>query len=282
MGDHADQTPPAPQPHRDRADDQPYPASGTKTRRTKRRETEVLARLPESPLQPQPHDGHGRCRPHPGASTLQTLSDQNSPPGGMHIRCIDCTEPATHRGRCKSHHTTYEGRASIRTRRARSRRRANRRDAAARLRRRVQERGSAWCDWCTGTFPPDGVDVYHMRPLSLGGEDVDNVQVLCRGCHGLKTVTGVRGRRLSLRRAPAFSGDLPTRPRGRHSRVHRPEVARTGDGGTLPRVAQARSRCGRRPCTPAVPRRLGRGQQRAGAVHGLKASTEFGGAAVSC
>ncbi|MER5549926.1 hypothetical protein ABT072_47955 [Streptomyces sp. NPDC002589] len=26
-----------------------------------------------------------------------------------------------------------------------------------------------------------------MRPLSLGGEDVDsNVQVLCRGCRGLK------------------------------------------------------------------------------------------------
>ncbi len=27
-----------------------------------------------------------------------------------------------------------------------------------------------------------------MRPLSLGGEDVDgNVQVLCHGCHALKT-----------------------------------------------------------------------------------------------
>lgn len=105
-------------------------------------------------------------------------------------RCIDCAETATHRGRCKTHHDSYEGRPSVRTRRARGRRRANRRDAAARLRRRVDERGSAWCDWCLADFPADGVDVDHVRPLSLGGEDVDgNVQVLCRGCHALKTAT---------------------------------------------------------------------------------------------
>ncbi|MBC3984982.1 HNH endonuclease [Streptomyces sp. AC536] len=67
-------------------------------------------------------------------------------------------------------------------------RRASRRDAAARLRRRVDERGSAWCDWCLGDFPAGGVDVDHVRPLFLGGEDVDrNVQVLCHGCHGLRT-----------------------------------------------------------------------------------------------
>ncbi|WP_229848372.1 HNH endonuclease [Streptomyces melanogenes] len=41
-----------------------------------------------------------------------------------------------------------------------------------------------------GDFPADGVDVDHVRPLSLGGEDVDsNVQVLCHGCHQLKTRT---------------------------------------------------------------------------------------------
>ncbi|WP_435838253.1 HNH endonuclease [Streptomyces chrestomyceticus] len=29
-----------------------------------------------------------------------------------------------------------------------------------------------------------------MRPLAMGGADTDgNVQVLCRGCHGLKTRT---------------------------------------------------------------------------------------------
>ncbi|MFD8008317.1 HNH endonuclease [Streptomyces mirabilis] len=106
------------------------------------------------------------------------------------MRCIDCTEPATHLGRCKTHHGAYEGRPSVRSRRAGATRRTNRRGAAARLRRRVQERGSAWCDWCPGDFPADGVDVDHVRPLSLGGEDIDsNVQVLCHGCHQLKTRT---------------------------------------------------------------------------------------------
>ncbi|MFF4421533.1 HNH endonuclease [Streptomyces sp. NPDC001549] len=108
--------------------------------------------------------------------------------------CI-CTDPATHRGRCHSHHQGYERRPAVRARRSRSRRRAARYDAAARFRRLVQERGSAWCDWCLGDFPADEVDVDHVRPLSLGGEDTDgNVQVLCHGCHQLKTATdfGVR------------------------------------------------------------------------------------------
>ncbi|MFJ1549519.1 HNH endonuclease [Streptomyces sp. NPDC088246] len=122
----------------------------------------------------------------PFRSLAQTDQDDQ----GVTMRCIDCSETATHRGRCETHHGVYEGRASVRTRRARSRRRANRRDAAARLRRRVQERGSAWCDWCLDDFPASGVDVDHVRPLSLGGEDVDsNVQVLCRECHGIKTTT---------------------------------------------------------------------------------------------
>ncbi|MFD3323663.1 HNH endonuclease [Streptomyces sp. NPDC058701] len=106
------------------------------------------------------------------------------------MRCIDCTEPATYRGRCKTHHGAYEDRITVRTRRARSRHRAARYDAAARLRRLVTDRGSGWCDWCLNDFPASGVDVDHVRPLSLGGEDVDgNVQVLCHGCHGLKTRT---------------------------------------------------------------------------------------------
>ncbi|MFF8412477.1 hypothetical protein [Streptomyces omiyaensis] len=32
------------------------------------------------------------------------------------MRCIDCTELATHRGRCKTHHAVYEGRPAIRQR----------------------------------------------------------------------------------------------------------------------------------------------------------------------
>ncbi|MBH5334949.1 HNH endonuclease [Streptomyces pactum] len=105
------------------------------------------------------------------------------------MRCIDCTEPATRRGRCKAHHQAYEGRTSVRTRRKRGRRRAARYDAAERLRRRIRDRGNAWCDWCLADFPADAVDVDHVRPLALGGEDVDgNVQVLCRD-HQLKTGT---------------------------------------------------------------------------------------------
>ncbi|WP_327736186.1 HNH endonuclease [Streptomyces nojiriensis] len=54
----------------------------------------------------------------------------------------------------------------------------------------MQERGTAWCDWCLETYGADEVDVDHVRPLSLGGEDADgNVQVLCHGCHRFKTAT---------------------------------------------------------------------------------------------
>ncbi|MET9693077.1 HNH endonuclease signature motif containing protein [Streptomyces sp. NPDC006514] len=102
------------------------------------------------------------------------------------MHCIDCTEPATHRGRCHTHYQGYERRPAVRARRSRSRRRAARYDAAARLRRRVQERGSAWCDWCLDDSPANGVDMDHVCPLSLGGEDVDGT-VLCRDCHQLKT-----------------------------------------------------------------------------------------------
>ncbi len=78
----------------------------------------------------------------------------------------------------------------VRSRRSRGRRRAARYDAAARLRRRVDERGSGWCDWCLNDFPADAVEIDHVRPLSMGGTDTDgNGQVLCRGCHGLKTRT---------------------------------------------------------------------------------------------
>ncbi|KOT56176.1 MULTISPECIES: HNH endonuclease [Streptomyces] len=106
------------------------------------------------------------------------------------MRCIDCTEPATHKGRCKAHHAAFEGRTGVRARRSRGRRRAARYDAAARLRRRVDERGSGWCDWCLNDFPADVVEIDHVRPLSMGGTDTDgNVQVLCHGCHGLKTRT---------------------------------------------------------------------------------------------
>ncbi len=112
------------------------------------------------------------------------------------MRCIDCTELATHKGRCKGHHAAFERRVSVRSRRARGRRRAVRYNAAARLRRRVDERGHGWCDWCLGDFPADLVEVDHVKPLAMGGEDVDsNVQVLCHDCHQLKTATEFGGAR---------------------------------------------------------------------------------------
>ncbi|MGW5418933.1 HNH endonuclease [Streptomyces sp. NPDC003943] len=109
------------------------------------------------------------------------------------MRCIDCTEPATHRGR-KTRHGVYERRPTVRTRRARRRRRAARNDAAARLRRIIERKGHAWCDWCLDDFLAADVDADHVRPLALGGADTaGNVQVLCRGCHQLKTSTEFGG-----------------------------------------------------------------------------------------
>ncbi|MFH9262720.1 HNH endonuclease [Streptomyces sp. NPDC017546] len=47
-----------------------------------------------------------------------------------------------------------------------------------------------------GDFPANEVDVDHVRPLALGGEDVDsNVQVLCHDGHQLKTATEFGGAR---------------------------------------------------------------------------------------
>ncbi|MFG2640341.1 HNH endonuclease [Streptomyces sp. NPDC048370] len=74
--------------------------------------------------------------------------------GGRHAlyRLHGAGDPS---GRCKTHHTAYP-----------------------------------WCDWCMGDFPAADVDVDHVQPLALGGTDTDgNVQVLCRGCHQLKTAT---------------------------------------------------------------------------------------------
>ncbi|WP_405817320.1 HNH endonuclease [Streptomyces sp. NBC_01390] len=50
--------------------------------------------------------------------------------------------------------------------------------------------GCPLCAQCGSLVLADGVDVDHVRPLAMGGTDTDgNVQVLCRGCHQLKTAT---------------------------------------------------------------------------------------------
>ncbi|MFI9229907.1 HNH endonuclease [Streptomyces rimosus] len=80
----------------------------------------------------------------------------------------------------------------------RRRRALGRRARRALLRRRVDERGSGWCDWCLNDFPADVVEIDHVRPLSMGGTDTDgNVQAVCVDCRGLKT-------RMEFRAAPAL------------------------------------------------------------------------------
>ncbi|MFF1377559.1 HNH endonuclease [Streptomyces sp. NPDC058308] len=104
------------------------------------------------------------------------------------MRCIDCTSPATHRGRCENHHQAYGKRASVRARRARRAVLVRVFSGAARLRALVGARGGARCARCGSLVLAVVVDVDHMQPLALGGEDTDgNVQALCHGCHLVKT-----------------------------------------------------------------------------------------------
>ena len=46
------------------------------------------------------------------------------------------------------------------------------------------------CASCTLPIPPGkGWDIDHIIPLALGGSDTtDNMQILCRPCHGTKTI----------------------------------------------------------------------------------------------
>nr|WP_323184990.1 HNH endonuclease signature motif containing protein [Kitasatospora purpeofusca] len=104
------------------------------------------------------------------------------------MRCIDCPETPTHRGRCEAHHRAYEARPSVRARRRLLALVSRRYSGAERLRRRVDRAGSAVCGLCSETFPAELVDIDHRTPLALGGEDTDsNVQALCRTCHRVKT-----------------------------------------------------------------------------------------------
>ncbi|MFD3904147.1 HNH endonuclease [Streptomyces californicus] len=61
-------------------------------------------------------------------------------------------------------------------------------NAAAKLRRAVRKAGGAECRTCLRFFLPGGLDIDHIKPLALGGEDVEeNVQALCKHCHKAKT-----------------------------------------------------------------------------------------------
>lgn len=109
--------------------------------------------------------------------------------------CIDCSEPATHRGRCEAHFTAHQARPGVRARQRRTEALRAGSDAAAVLRRSI--RGTlVKCAHCERQFVASQVDIDHIRPLYQGGEDVpENLQLLCRsftgrvGCHQIKTLT---------------------------------------------------------------------------------------------
>ncbi|MFJ9583234.1 HNH endonuclease [Streptomyces acidicola] len=131
-----------------------------------------------------------RCpdRPEPARMTPGNNEHQDDGNEGADMRCIDCPQPATHRGRCEQHHQAYENREPVRARRARRSVLARVYSGAARLRALVGIRGGARCARCGSLVLADALDVDHMQPLALGGEDTDgNVQPLCRECHREKT-----------------------------------------------------------------------------------------------
>ncbi|WP_424215509.1 HNH endonuclease [Streptomyces sp. BI20] len=108
----------------------------------------------------------------------------------MRTRCLECREWATHKGRCSSHHKGYEARRSVQSHAKRRAAIAAGNNAAARLRKAVRKAVSGTCATCLRMYLPSQVDIDHIKPLALGGEDVDgNVQVLCKACHKAKTAT---------------------------------------------------------------------------------------------
>jgi hypothetical protein len=90
LGDHTDQTAPEPGSHHDPTDDQPCPVSGASTGRTKHRATEVLANLPQSPLQSQPQRSAGDL---PGLQSCHATSRPMLCPGREHgCPCAELSE----------------------------------------------------------------------------------------------------------------------------------------------------------------------------------------------
>ena len=79
-----------------------------------------------------------------------------------------------------------KGRAENRERMRR--RRALLTGAAATIRRQLDRARFGVCWWCGDYGPACWLDVDHDTPLLSGGTDtLDNCQVLCKTCHGVKT-----------------------------------------------------------------------------------------------
>lgn len=106
----------------------------------------------------------------------------------MRTRCLECRGWATHAGRCALHHSNYNAQRSVKSHAKRRAAIARGNNAAAKLRRAVRKGMGAECRICLRFFLPSGLDIDHIKPLALGGEDVEeNVQALCKHCHKTKT-----------------------------------------------------------------------------------------------
>ena len=103
--------------------------------------------------------------------------------------CIECSEPATHRRRCKEHYLAFQSRPAVKARQKRRRELALLYDAAVAARKAARDAGYVRCEDCGDIVAASAVDVDHIVPLSLGGTDTaDNIRYLCRSrCHPLAT-----------------------------------------------------------------------------------------------
>ena len=62
------------------------------------------------------------------------------------------------------------------------------------------------CPWGERTLPRDAADVDHTLPLADGGtDDEDNLQVLCKCCHGIKTAIETQERKYRRIREEAMA-----------------------------------------------------------------------------
>ncbi|MFD9904779.1 HNH endonuclease [Streptomyces sp. NPDC059063] len=106
----------------------------------------------------------------------------------MRVRCLECREWATVKGRCPAHHRAYENTRSRQSHRKRRAAIARGQNAAAITRKALRKAGQGQCVRCLGVYRASLIDVDHIIPLSRGGEDVaSNVQLLCKTCHKRKT-----------------------------------------------------------------------------------------------